>query len=153
MTSTAVFPAAAAESADRTLAEICGADGEAEELQWEPPRRFHGYAQRLRQLLAQLLRSSPPGDLSGPSVHTALRGMAADLATAATAFSKYRGKSQIFVLLHCKPLCNSLQESAISIGNWLALLLDSPLPFSNSDIRKKAADLALDLQHANLRVR
>ncbi|CAA6669313.1 unnamed protein product [Spirodela intermedia] len=152
MTSTAVFPAAAAaESVDRVLAEICGTDGEAEELQWEPPRRFHGYAQRLRHILAQLLRSSPPGDLSGPSVHTALHGMAADLDTAAAAFSKHRGKSQIFVLLHCKPLCNSLQESAISIGNWLALLLDSPLPFSNPDIRKKAADLALDLQQTNLR--
>uniref|UniRef100_A0A1D1YDW1 RING-type E3 ubiquitin transferase n=1 Tax=Anthurium amnicola TaxID=1678845 RepID=A0A1D1YDW1_9ARAE len=159
MTSAAGFPAAAAESVDRSLSEICGPDGDGgggggagAELPWEPPRRFWGYAQRLRLLLTQLRRSSPPQDLCAPSVHTAFRGMAADLAGAAEAFAAYRSRSRIYVLIHCKPLCSSLHDRAASLGAWLTLLLDTPLPFSNPDIRKKAADLALDMQQANLRV-
>lgn len=154
MTQSSRFPADAAESVDRALSDICGPDDDSGgNLPWDPPRRFHGYAQRLRLLLSQLLRSSPPQDLSARSVHTAFRGMAADLAKAAEAFSAYHSKSRIYVLIHCKPLCSTLQDRATSVGAWLALLLDTPLPFSNPDIRKKAADLSLDMQQANLRVR
>ncbi|XP_029120615.1 U-box domain-containing protein 43 isoform X2 [Elaeis guineensis] len=151
MTSPAASPAAALDSVTRTLSEILGrAGGGGDDFLWDPPRRFASFAQRL-QLVAHHLSRSPPEILSAsPAVHTALRGVAGDLEASCAAFSTYRSRCRIYVLINCKPLCSSLRDRVSSIASWLALL-DSPLS-PIPDLRKKAADLSRDMQQADLRV-
>lgn len=152
MTSPAASPAAALDAVTSTLSEILGSAGGGEDdFPWDPPRRFACFARRLQLIAQHLARSLSPPDIlsSSPAVHTALRGISADLDAARAALSAYR-RNRIYVLINCKPLCSSLRDRAASIASWLALL-DSPLS-SLPDLRKKAADLSRDMQQADLRV-
>ncbi|KAH7542239.1 hypothetical protein FEM48_Zijuj02G0052300 [Ziziphus jujuba var. spinosa] len=116
------------------------------------PARFSSFAHRLQLVLNQLLRSSssPSLDDFPPSVHTALKGIAADLVKALDTVSVYKTRSKIFVLINCLSLCSSLHERTSAISGWLALLdsaiVDSP------ELRKKVADLSRDMKQARFEV-
>ncbi|PON85464.1 Coatomer beta subunit [Trema orientale] len=114
------------------------------------PRRFSGFAQRLRLAFNQLLRSSPSLDGFPPSVHTAVKGIAVDLAKAVETASVYRSRSKIFVLINCVSLCASLQERTLAIFRWLTLLESAIVDLP--ELRKKIADLSTDMKQANLNV-
>lgn len=135
-------PAPSAESIHRSLEELCVPE---ETYHWENPRRFASYARRLQLVIGQLVRSSPEA-ASSPSVQTALKGIAADLAKIVETVSVYRDKSKIFVLINCRSLCSVLQERTSAIGGWLALL-ESVLGDS-ADLRKKVVDLSRDMKRA-----
>lgn len=148
MTSSADFPSAAVDSITRSLSEICDTSS-SDVYSSDAPRRFSGFANRLQLVLNQCVRSSSP-ETTSPSLNTALKGIAGDLAKAAEEIAVYKRRSRIYVLIHCKDLCASLQERTIAIGAWLALL-DSAL-VSNPDLRTKAADLARDMKQAQFNV-
>jgi len=114
---------------------------------FDTPRRFAAFAHRLSHLLLRPLPQSPP-------VHTALKGLAAELSKAAETLSVYNNGSKLLVLVNCKSLCSSLQERAVAIAAWLALLT-SALPAAagdDEDLRKKVSDLARDMKLAQFRV-
>lgn len=135
------------ESILRSLAETC--DASEDKFAWENPRRFSAYANRLQLVLNQFLRSSSPEALS-PSLQTALRGVSGDLSKAVEAVSIYRNRSKIFVLVNCESLCVALQKHTVAIGGWLALL--ESILSEGSDLRKKVAELSLDMKQAQFRV-
>ncbi|KAL8140914.1 hypothetical protein V2J09_006935 [Rumex salicifolius] len=130
----------------RSLEELCVPD---ETYHWENPRRFAAYARRLQLVICQLIRSSPEA-ASSPSVQTALKGIAADLAKIVETVSVYRDKSKIFVLINCRSLSSVLQERTSAIGGWLALL-ESVLGDS-ADLRRKVSDLSRDMKRAQFTV-
>ncbi|KAF3454256.1 hypothetical protein FNV43_RR04703 [Rhamnella rubrinervis] len=111
---------------------------------------FSAFAHRLQLALNHLLRSSPSPNDFPPSVHTALKGIAADLIKALDTLSVYRSRSKIFVLINCPSLCASLQEHTLAISRWLTLL-DSAL-LDVPDLRKKFADLSRDMKQARFQV-
>jgi len=113
---------------------------------FDTPRRFAAFANRLSQLLLPPLPQSPP-------VHTALKGLATELSKAAETLSVYNNGSKILVLVGCKSLCSSLQERAVAIAAWLALLASAlPSGDGDDDLRKKVSDLARDMKLAQFRV-
>ncbi|GMG98350.1 hypothetical protein Nepgr_000190 [Nepenthes gracilis] len=136
----------AMESIHRCLTELCVPD---ETYHWENPRRFTGYARRLQLLLNQLFRSSPE-IASSPSVQTALKGIAGDLATIGQMVSVYREKSKIYVLINCRSLCASLQERTFAVGGWLTLL--ETVINGYPDLCKKVSDLSRDMKQAQFRM-
>ncbi|GMP89715.1 hypothetical protein CsSME_00041161 [Camellia sinensis var. sinensis] len=138
----------AVDSIQASLSEICATDDD-HSYCWENPRRFSGYAKRLRSVLNQLLRSSSSPENLPPSVQTSLKGTSADLTKAAEILSVYRNKSKIFVLINCQSLSSSLQDHTVAIGGWLSLL-DSALP-EIPDLRKKVSDLSRDMKQAQFR--
>lgn len=118
---------------------------------WENARRFAGYAKRLQLLVNQLHRSSAPENLA-PPVQTALKGISADLTRVAESLSVYKKKSKIFVLIKCRELSASLQERALAIGGWLALLHSAVHDDDLADFQKKISDLSGDMKQAHFRV-
>ncbi|XP_058110260.1 U-box domain-containing protein 44-like [Magnolia sinica] len=148
MTSSAVTPAPAVESINRSLSEISAFSSSSSDYAWDPPRRFSGYAKRLHLIVNQCVRSSP--ETTPPSVNTAFKGIAGELTQALETLSLYKNRSKIYVLIHCQTLCASLHERTVAIGAWLALL-DSAL-LSNPDLHKKTADLSRDMQQAQFKV-
>ena len=135
-----------AESINRLLAELCVSN---DCIPWDAPRRFTGYAGRLRLLVDHLHRL--PAEVSeSPSVLTALKGIAGDLAKAAETVSVYRERSKIYVLVNCRSLCSALQDRTVGIGGWLALL-ETGLS-GHADLRKKVADLSREMKQAQFKV-
>ena len=113
---------------------------------FDTPRRFAAFAHRLSHLLILPLPQSTP-------VHTALKGLAAELSKAAETLSVYNNGSKIIVLVNCKSLCSSLQKRAVAIASWLALLASAlPAGGGDDDLRKKVSDLARDMKLAQFRV-
>lgn len=111
-------------------------------------RRFSGYAKRLEVIINQvdkILSETPP-----PPVQTALKGIAADLRKVEATIDVYNNKCRIYLLIHCRNLCTILQETAQSIGNWLALL-DLGLQ-NNNDLQKKSDQLSREMQQAQFAV-
>lgn len=137
---------AAVESIKRSLSELCVSADE-HRFSFENPRRFSAFANRLQVLLIhQLLGSVVSPDSLPAAATTALKGIAADLSTAAETASLYAKRSKIFVLVHCQSLRESLQKHTLAIAAWLALL-DSALA-DLPDLRKKIADLSRDMKQA-----
>ncbi|CAN6469850.1 unnamed protein product [Victoria cruziana] len=142
--------ATVAESINKLLAEICDAD-----YQWECPRRFSAFAERLDLLLNQFFKSTAAAAGELPtSAQTALRGIAADISKANLTLNSYRTRSKIYVLINCQTLCDALLDCSTSIARWLALL-QSSLAESDSesaDLRRKTADLSSEMQLAQFKV-
>lgn len=140
-------PPAVLGSITRLLSQISESDLDPPS-QPDPPRIFTRFAARLHVITHQL---APHSDLlsSSPAASTALRGLAGDLETSLRTLRNYK-KAPIFILINCKPLCSSLQTQTKSIASWLALL-DSTIS-SLPDLRKKVADLELDMRNADLKV-
>ncbi|KAF5190805.1 Ring-type e3 ubiquitin transferase [Thalictrum thalictroides] len=131
----------------KSLSDICSIPDES--YSWEIPRRFSGYLKRLQLILNHFLRS--PSENHSPSVQTALKGITSDLTKSSETLLLYKNKSKIYVLINCKSLCLSLQQSSISIAGWLALL-DSTLLDNNPELHKKTSDLSTDLKQAQFKV-
>lgn len=113
---------------------------------FDTPRRFASFAHRLSHLLLLPLPHSPP-------VHTALKGLSAELSKAAETVSVYNNGSKILVLVTCKILSSALQERAVAIAGWLALLASAlPAAGDDDDLRKKVSDLARDMKLAQFKV-
>ncbi|RRT47202.1 hypothetical protein B296_00039982 [Ensete ventricosum] len=148
MTSPVGAAAAALDSIARSLAEICGDGDGGGEHRWDPPRRFSDFARRLEAVVRGL--AGAPELLSSPAVRTALGGVAADLDASRLTLSVYRGRSPIYILIHCVPLSDALRGRVTSLAAWLALL-DSPLA-PLPDLRKKATDLSRDMGQTDLKV-
>lgn len=148
MTSPGGAAAAALDSIARSLAEICGDGDGGGEHRWDPPRRFADFARRLEAVVRGL--AGAPELLSSPAVRTALGGVAADLDASRPTLSVYRGRSPIYILIHCVPLSDALRGRVASLAAWLALL-DSPVA-SLPDLRKKATDLSRDMDQTDLKV-
>ncbi|CAL9044134.1 U-box domain-containing protein 44-like [Musa acuminata AAA Group] len=148
MTSPGGTAAAALDSIARSLAEICGDCDGGGDHRWDPPRRFSDFARRLEAVVRGL--AGAPELLSSPAVRTALGGVAADLDASRPTLSVYRGRSPIYILIHCVPLSDALRGRVASLAAWLALL-DSPLA-SLPDLRKKATDLSRDMDQTDLKV-
>ncbi|KAG9453462.1 hypothetical protein H6P81_006366 [Aristolochia fimbriata] len=145
MTPTAGFSSPAVDSITRSLTAISSSF---DNCPFDIPKRFSSYATRLHLLLNHFVRSSPVNP--SPTVHTALKGIAAELTLSNDSLSVYRQKSKIFVLINCVSLSKSLQERTVAIGRWLALL-DSELA-GNADLRKKIEDLSKDMQQSEFKV-
>ncbi|XP_024025482.1 U-box domain-containing protein 44 isoform X2 [Morus notabilis] len=155
MTSESSFPSfsAAVDSVQTSLSYLCSDnDNNQQSYSSNVTRRFSGFAHRLQLATNHLLRSSRSPDYSDfpPSVHTALRGIAGDLASAGEMVRFYRTKSKTLVLVNCVSLCASIQERTLAISRWLNLL-DSAIP-DLPDLRKKIADLSTDMKQANFKV-
>ena len=153
MTSEKTFSSfsAAVDSINASLLYICSDDNNRHQnYSSDVPRRFSGFAHRLQLAVNHLLRSSPSFDGFPPSGQTAVKGIAVELAKAVETVSVYRTRSKIFVLINCVSLCSSLQERTLAIFRWLSLL-DSAL-VDLPELRKKFADLAIDMKQANFKV-
>ncbi|XP_050112139.1 U-box domain-containing protein 44-like [Malus sylvestris] len=140
----------ALDSINTSLAELC-----ADHYRHSPfdlPRRFSGFSDRLQLSLTHLTRATPSLDSLPPSVHTALKGIAADLASALETLSFYRTKCKISVLINCLSLCSSLRDRTVAISGWLALLDAAVQDLNLSDLRKKIADLSRDMKQAHFTV-
>lgn len=151
MASAAPPVSAAVESIHRSLSDICSTDHDS----FENSRQFSGFSHRLQLLLNLLLRSSSLQPEKLPvSIQTALKGISGDLSQAAETVSVYRKRSKIFVLINCQSLCAALQERTTAIAAWLALIESSLQTDDNHlpELRKKIADLAVDMKHARFRV-
>ncbi|KAK6927115.1 U-box domain [Dillenia turbinata] len=138
------------ESINRLLSEICTWDENS--YSFENPRQFSDYAKRLQLVLNQFLGSSSSENSNFPpqSALTALRGLSGDLKKSVETVSVYKNKSKIYILINCISLCSSLQEHAVAISGWLALI-ESTLE-DDPDLRKKFADLSRDMSQAEFKV-
>ncbi|PIA59456.1 hypothetical protein AQUCO_00400378v1, partial [Aquilegia coerulea] len=151
-TTKAGFPAAQQQQQQllitKSLSEICSIPDET--YSWETPRRFSGYLKRLQLILNHFLRS----ENHSTSIQTSLKGISSDLIKSSETLLLYRKKSKIYVLINCKSLCLALQETAISIGKWLALLDSALLDHNNynPELHKKVSDLSTDMKKTQFKV-
>lgn len=151
MTSDPPSFSAAVDSINTSLSHLSSINDHHQSYSSNVQRRFSGFAQRLQLAVNQLLRSSPSPDGFPASVHTAVKGIAVDLAKAVETASVYRTRSKIFVLINCVTLCAELQERTLAIFRWLNLLESAIVDLP--ELRKKIADLSLDMKQANFTVR
>ncbi|XP_031271163.1 U-box domain-containing protein 44-like [Pistacia vera] len=149
MTSPTPFSTAeAVESINLSLSDL--SDNSNNQDFFENPRRFCGYVTRLQLPLNTLIRTSSSLDTLSPSVQTALKGIAGDLAKAVETVLVYRNRSKIFVLINCISLSDELQECTKAIGAWLALTETSL--HDHPELRKKIVDLSRDMKETLFKV-
>ncbi|KAK7305407.1 hypothetical protein VNO77_43313 [Canavalia gladiata] len=137
-------PSSTLHSIRRSLSDICTPPPD--HRPFDTPRRFAAFAHRLSSLLLHLsLPHSQP-------VHTALKGISAELSKAAESVSLYNNGSKILVLIDCKSLCSSLQDVSVAIAGWLALLASALPDAGDDDLHTKVSDLSRDMKLAQFRV-
>ncbi|ONH99885.1 hypothetical protein PRUPE_6G055800 [Prunus persica] len=140
----------AVDSIHTSLADLCAPHYH--QSPFDLPRRFSGFANRLQLSLTHLTRATSSLDALPPSVHTAFKGIASDLAAALETLSFYRTKGKISVLINCLSLCDSLADRTVAISGWLALLDLAIQDLNLPDLRKKIADLSRDMKQAHFKV-